>query len=131
MNLKAIGYGIGYGVSIACMIIIAVIMVFSAMQPPLSPTIAFQRESALVEYCYLNITSIGLTPIKYDDTRIYMKKVYNYHEECVDRSLNITSIGDMKQMEIEKFWSYFGNYKTNFYIKNSMNRLGNDWSAEF
>jgi hypothetical protein len=48
-----------------------------------------------------------------------MEKVYNYHEECINRNLNITSIGDMKQMETKKFGTYA--FQGRVYVKFSTN----------
>jgi hypothetical protein len=100
---------------------IAGIYVFMVMAQPLTPSDAFQKDNKLVEYCYMNITSVGDNPVRYN-METHMEKVYTYHEECLDRNLNITSVSGMRQMETKKF----GNYAVQgrVYVKYSGNGTG-------
>lgn len=99
---------------------VGVFVGFAMTQSAPNPSYAFQKDNTLIEYCYMNITSIELTPVRYGmETR--MEKIYNYHEECVNRDLIVTSIGDTKQMETKKF----GNYalQGGVYVKFSANDM--------
>jgi hypothetical protein len=100
--------GVTTGIS---MVVIGVISISS-------PYDRFQKDTTLVEYCYINITSVEDSPVKYS-METHMEKVYNYHEECINRNLNITSIGDMKQMETKKFGTYA--FQGRVYVKFSTN----------
>ena len=100
---------------------ICCVMIFAMMGTPSSPYNAFQKDNTLVEYCYMNITGVEDNPVR-QGMEVRIEKVYNYHEECVDRNLNITSVGDGLTMETKQF----GNYaiQSRVYVKFSGNGTG-------
>jgi hypothetical protein len=98
--------------------IIGFIIIEVTMSPALSPVNAFDNDDTLMGYCYMNITDVGTQFIE-RNMEIRADKIYTYHKECVDRELNITSVGDKLIMEVKQFESHAKQGKV--YIKTSIN----------